>query len=137
MSKQQLLQIGTIAKRAKVNIQTVRYYERRNILKPTQVKDSGYRLYSEDAVKTIAFVKHAQELGFKLDEIKQLLSLRTSSVSRCESVRKKAAARLSDVQEKLSMLKKLEVTLKSLIRDCEKNKTSKDCPIINSMEVSA
>lgn len=136
MGKRELLQIGTVAKEAKVNIQTIRYYERRNILKPAQVKDSGYRLYTEDAIKTVVFIKHAQELGFKLDEIKQLLNLRTPSVNRCESVRKKSKARLADVREKIKMLKKIESTLKTLINDCENNKTSKECPIISRMEVA-
>lgn len=134
MRKRDLLQIGTVAKEAKVNIQTIRYYERRNILNPTQVKDSGYRLYTEDAIRTVIFIKHAQELGFKLEDIKQLLNLRTSSVNRCESVRKKSKAQLDDVQEKIKMLKKIEKTLKKLIKDCENNKTSKECLIIKSLE---
>lgn len=137
MGKPKLLQIGMVAKEANVNIQTIRYYEKRNILKPAQVKESGYRLYTEDAIKTVAFIKHAQELGFTLDEIKQLLNLRTPSVSRCESVRKRAKLRLSDIQEKMKMLRQMEKTLKILIKDCEKNKTSKECPIINSLEESA
>ena len=132
-----LLQIGAIAKEAKVNIQTIRYYERRNILKPTQIKESGYRLYAEDAVKTVAFVKHAQELGFSLDEIKQLINLRAPSVGRCESVRKRAKDRLSDVQEKLKLLRQIEKTLKKLINDCESNKTIRECPIIDSLEVKS
>jgi len=135
MARGKLLQIGTVAKRAGVNIQTIRYYERRNILKPVEIKDSGYRLYAEDAIKTIAFVKHAQELGFKLDEIKQLLNLRAPSVGRCDSVRNKSNLRLSDIQEKIRMLKAMERTLKKLIKDCENNKTSKGCPIIDSLEV--
>lgn len=134
MAKQNLFQIGVIAERANVNIQTLRYYEKRNILKPARVKESGYRLYTEDAVKTVTFVKHAQELGFKLDEIKQLLGLRNASVNRCDSVRKRAQIRLSDVQEKMKMLKRIEKTLKVLIKDCENNKTSKKCPIIDSLE---
>ena len=136
MGKQKLLQIGTVAKEANVNIQTIRYYERRNILKPAQIKDSGYRLYTEDAIKTVSFIKHAQELGFKLDVIKQLLNLRTPSVNRCESVIKKSKTQLADVQGKIKMLKQIEKTLKKLIRDCENNKTSSECMIIRSLEVA-
>jgi len=131
-----LFQIGEIAKLAGVNIQTLRYYERRNILTPNSKKASGFRLYAKDAVQTVRFIKHAQELGFKLEEIKQLLSLRAPSSSRCQSVRKKAAVKLSDVQEKITLLKKMEKTVKKLISDCEKNKTSTSCPIIDSMEES-
>lgn len=101
------------------------------------MNESGYRYYSPNAIKTIAFIKHAQELGFRLDEIKDLLNLRVSSVNRCESVRKKAKTKLTDIQEKIRMLQGISKTLNELIRDCENNKTSKGCPIINSLEVSA
>lgn len=135
MAKSDLYQIGEIAKMAEVNIQTIRYYERRNILKPKNKKDSGFRLYSRDAVKTIKFIKHAQELGFKLDEIKELMNLRAPSVGRCERVRKQATEKLGDIQQKISLLKGIEKTLKKLITDCEQNKTSQTCPIIDNMEV--
>ncbi|MCB0414301.1 MAG: heavy metal-responsive transcriptional regulator [Bdellovibrionales bacterium] len=129
-----LMQIGAVAKKANVNIQTLRYYERRKILSPQIVKDSGYRLYSEEAVKTVLFIKHAQELGFSLEDIKELLGLRNSTPSRCQKVRSKATDKLKDVQEKLKMLKGIEKTLKKLIRDCEQNKTAEGCPIIENME---
>ena len=136
MEREKLLQIGVIAKEAEVNIQTIRYYERRNILKPAQKLDSGYRLYSRNAIKAIKFIKHAQDLGFKLDDIKQLLSLRAPSVIRCESVQKKALERLSDIQEKIAMLRQIEKTIQILIKDCQKNKTSEECPIIDGMEIN-
>lgn len=132
-----LLQIGEIAKKAMVNIQTIRYYERRNILKPAEIKESGYRLYSEDGVKTLRFIKHAQELGFSLDEIKELLKLRAPSSTRCESVRLRAQEKLADVKEKISMLQQIEQTLIKLIDDCARNKTSKKCPIIENMEIKS
>ncbi len=135
MPKRELYQIGEIAKMADVNIQTIRYYERRNILKPSSKKESGFRLYSIDAVKTIKFIKHAQELGFKLDEIKELMNLRVPSVGRCKRVKKHAWEKLTSIQQKISLLKKIEQTLKKLIVDCEQNKTSQDCPIIESMEI--
>ena len=130
----ELMQIGIIAKKANVNIQTLRYYERRKILKPQVVKESGYRLYGEDAVKTVQFIKNAQELGFKLEDIKELLNLRNSTPTRCQKVRGKAKTKLEDVQEKIKMLRWIEKTLKKLVKDCENNKTSSDCPIINNME---
>lgn len=133
--KNHLLQIGEIAKLAGVNIQTLRYYERRNILKPSSKKVSGFRLYSEDAVKTIKFIKHAQELGFKLDEIKELINLRAPSIGRCERVQKRANEKLTDVKEKIKLLKNIERTLKKLITDCKNNKTSSNCPIIEGMEI--
>ncbi|PIR24921.1 MAG: hypothetical protein COV43_07755 [Deltaproteobacteria bacterium CG11_big_fil_rev_8_21_14_0_20_42_23] len=134
MKPKTLFQIGTIAKRAGVNIQTLRYYERRNLLRPSRVSTSGYRLYSAEAVQTLHFIQHAKELGFKLEEIKQLLALRVSSVNRCESVRKRAKEKLIDVQKKRRLLLKMEKNLKKLIADCEKNKLSQSCPIIENLE---
>lgn len=135
-SRTQLLQIGSVAKSAGVNIQTIRYYERRGLLKPADKRDSGYRLYSEEAIKTIKFIKHAKELGFTLDEIKELMNLRAHTTSRCERVRDRAKAKLEDVREKIAMLANIERTLENLIVDCENNKTSGKCPIIENMEVT-
>lgn len=129
-----MMKIGEVAKKANVNIQTLRYYEKRGIVKPSAVKDSGYRLYTEDTIKSILFIKHAQELGFSLGQIKDLLNLRIPSKSRCQKVRGRAQEKLSDVQEKIKMLRKIEKNLKILIKDCESNKTSSNCPIIESME---
>lgn len=134
MENQKLYQIGSLAKIAKVNVQTIRYYERREILKPKITNESGYRLYGDEAIKTISFIKNAQELGFSLKDIKELLGLRNSSKSRCKKVHAKASEKLSDVQEKIKMLKGIEKTLKKLIKDCGNNETSTDCPIIESME---
>ncbi len=132
--EKKLIQIGELAKISKVPIATLRYYEKRNLLKPTKVKDSGYRLYSQEAEKTIGFVKHAQELGFSLEEIKQLINLRAPSVGRCKRVRNRAKSKLEDVREKIRLLSQIEGTLEKLIKDCEKSKTSSNCPIIEGME---
>ncbi len=132
--KRKLIQIGELAKISNVPIATIRYYEKRDLLKPTKIKDSGYRLYSTDAEKTVGFVKHAQELGFSLEEIKQLINLRAPSTGRCKRVRDRAKSKLDDVREKIKMLSQIEITLEQLINDCEKNKTSTKCPIIEGME---
>ena len=129
-----LLQIGIVAKEAQVNIQTIRYYERRGLLKPQVKKDSGYRLYSQEAIQTLKFIKHAQELGFRLDEIKELIGLRAPSINQCEKVRAKASQKLEDVREKISMLQGMEATLQKLIKHCSQNKTTATCPIIDSIE---
>lgn len=135
MGKKELMLIGEIAKEADISIQALRYYEKRNIIKPQSRSVAGYRLYNEETVKTVGFIKHAQELGFPLKEIKELLELRSSSANiQCQRVRKRAKNRLEDVQEKLKFLKKTEKTLKKIIKDCEENKESPSCPIIESME---
>lgn len=130
------LQIGEVAKLADVNIQTVRYYEKRGILKPVKRKDSGFRLYGPETVKTLNFIKHAKDLGFTLEEVKELLALRATTPSRCKKVRGKAITKLGDIQEKLKLLKQMEKNLKSLIIKCEAQETAtgEECPIIEGLE---
>jgi Hg(II)-responsive transcriptional regulator len=134
MEKKKLLQIGEVAAEAGVNIQTVRYYERMNILKPATRKQSGFRLYEADSINNIKFIKHAQELGFTLEEIKELLKLRAPSTGRCERVKVKAKSKLSSIQDKLKLLRQMEKNLKNLIEDCENLSPSSTCPIIEGME---
>jgi len=129
-----MLTIGQLAKAAQVNIQTIRFYEREGILKPSNRLDSGYRVYNDESLKRLHFIRHAKDLGFSLDEIQDLLALRVRSVGRCNQVRTKAEAKLKDVQSKVAHLKKLERTLKKLISDCENRVVSECCPILDKME---
>jgi len=77
--------IGQAAKVTGVNIQTLRYYERRRLLSPISRKASGYRVYDEESLKRLRFIKNAQELGFSLKEISSLLDLKVSSKARCRN----------------------------------------------------
>lgn len=128
------LTVGKVAGLAGVNLQTVLYYERRRLLSPARRTDSGYRLYAPDAVKTIRFIKKAQELGFTLEEVKRLLRLRVGRRAQCASVKRQAEARLDAVREKLSALKAMEKSLKQLIRICAANATTRSCPVLDSWE---
>lgn len=137
-----MLSIGQVAKKAGVNIQTIRYYERRNILSPARRKKPeftlshpGYRLYRDDAVKKITFIKNAQKLGFTIKEISGLLKLSVSRRSQCHSVRQKAEVKLKDVGKKIGQLKNIHKVLKELIRSCHRKTTTEECPILNSLEV--
>lgn len=128
------LTIGKVATRAGVNIQTVRYYERRELLRPDDYRDSGYRLYTDEAVKRLRFIKNAQALGFTLDEIGRLLRLRVRRGSQCVKVRKQAQTRLEIVEEKIAGLRAMEKTLKRLINTCATERTTDACPILESLE---
>ncbi|MGE3608610.1 MAG: MerR family DNA-binding protein [Bacteriovoracaceae bacterium] len=135
MKEEQLYQIGALAEKAQVNIQTIRYYERIKILAPKLRKDSKrVRFYDNDSLKTLLFIKNAQELGFQLDEIKDLLRLRSESTGRCDRVRKRASEKLENVQFKIKNLKAIEKNLKNLIGECEAKKNQQECPIIEGME---
>ncbi|MBI3555337.1 MAG: heavy metal-responsive transcriptional regulator [Deltaproteobacteria bacterium] len=131
------MNIGTLAKQANVNIQTVRYYERIGILKAVQRRDSGYRIYDADSLKRLLFIKRAQDLGFALNDIRELLNLRASTPAARERVRAKAREKISEIRSKITELKKLESNLKKLVRDCEHGSLKSPCPILERMEVSS
>jgi Hg(II)-responsive transcriptional regulator len=128
------LTIGKLAKEVGVNIQTVRYYERCRLLTPADRKASGYRLYGEEALKRLRFIKNAQALGFTLREIAELLNLRVSSKSQCGDVLQKAQAKLTQVEAKVQDLQALAWTLRSLMRSCRVGQPTDPCPILKCLE---
>lgn len=128
------LTIGQLAKMAGVNVQTVRYYERRNLLQPTDRKTSGYRVYGDDALRRLRFIKNAQVLGFTLREVNELLNLRVSSVARCGTIQVKAQAKLKQVEAKARGLLALSRALKSLIRTCRAGQPTDRCPILRRLD---
>lgn len=134
MKTTKLYQIGTLAQKANVNIDTIRYYEKRSLLIPKSRKESSFRMYDDDSLKTIRFIKHAQELGFQLEEIRDLLKLRSNSTGRCQNVRKRAVNKLEDVEAKIQSLRSIQKNLKKLIEECDQRKFQEYCPIIEGME---
>lgn len=128
------LTIGKLAKAVGVNIQTVRYYERRRLLSPMARRPSGYRLYGENALRRLHFIKNAQTLGFTLHEIAELLNLRVSSLARCGDVQRKAQTKLVQVETKVNDLRTLARALRSLIQTCRAGEPTDQCPILNSLE---
>ncbi len=128
------MRIGQVALDAQVHIQTLRYYERIGLLEPDGRTGSGYREYRPDAVDRVVFIKRAQDLGFSLAEIRELLQLRGSSVQARQLVRRKASAKVEEIRAKIAELKKLESTLKKLIADCARGEVSGPCPILERME---
>lgn len=128
------LTAGKVAKAGGVNIQTVRYYERRRLLICDRRTDSGYRLYAPEAVRVLRFIKNAQDLGFTLDEVAKLLRLRVGHQAQCGAVRRQAEARLEVVHAKLAGLRAMERTLKRLVRTCVAKATTASCPILDCLE---
>lgn len=134
MDVKNLVTIGKLAKQAQVGVQTLHYYERRSLLKPRLRKTSGYRLYDNEAVKTVRFIKHAQELGFTLNEIEGLLKLRAKTKSQCSKVVSKAQSKLVLVDEKISALQKIKRSLDDLILECHSNTSDSECPILKHFD---
>lgn len=128
------LTIGKLAKKAGVNVDTVRYYERRHLLeKPTRTP-SGYRQYLPEVVTRIRFIKRAQELGFSLNEIDELLKLRIDADSACDDVKARAEIKVADIQSKIQSLERIQNTLAELIDHCDLRRPTESCPILNALE---
>jgi len=126
--------IGRLAKDTGVNVQTIRYYERRRLLAATVRTPSGYRVYGEEEVQRLRFIKNAQALGFTLREIADLLNLRVSSAARCGDVQRRAQAKLAKVDAKLKDLESMARVLKDLIKSCRGGQPTDRCPILKSLE---
>lgn len=125
---------GQLAKKAGVNPETVRYYEKIGLLSKPLRTESGYRLFSEEDVKRIKFIKRAKELGFTLKEIKELLQLRFETEGECKEVREIAEVKLKDVEKKIEDLEKIKNILEDLINQCPSKGSVQNCPIISSIE---
>jgi Hg(II)-responsive transcriptional regulator len=131
------LTIGKLAQRAQVNVQTIRYYERRRLLPEPERTASNYRVYAEDTVLRVRFIKRAQDLGFTLNEIKELLELRASPRSCCKDVRARSEAKIHDIDEKVRSLEAMRKALSKLVSACSGQGPVTDCPILETLEGEA
>ena len=123
--------IGQLAKAAGVNVETIRYYERRGLISQPPKPAEGYRTYPQTTLARILFIKRAQELGFTLGEINNLLSL---GESHCSEVQELAEAKLASVREKINDLHRLEQVLEELVTQCRTNPDNAACPIVESLQ---
>src|SRR5439155_25102161 len=114
----QALTIGEVAKRAAVHSETLRYYERQGLIARPPRSRSNYRLYSVDTVRRVQFIKRAQSLGFSLQEITELLTLRAESTARCADVRARAVAKIHHIDDKMRALQAMKTALVKLVEAC-------------------
>ncbi|WCK52982.1 Hg(II)-responsive transcriptional regulator [Aneurinibacillus sp. Ricciae_BoGa-3] len=125
--------IGQLAKKSRVNKETIRYYERIGIIPEPARTDSGYRMYSEQAVDRLHFIKGTQELGFTLNEIDKLLGVLENDEAKCSDMKDFAIQKLEHIHRKIQDLKRVEKMLISLKQTCSKNKDIYECPIIEAL----
>ena len=128
------LRIGEVAARAGVHIETLRYYERRGILHTPRRSSAGYREYPTDTVRLIRFIKRAQDLGFTLDEIEDLIALRHTSGARRGEIRALAASKLRAIAEKLARLEAMRDALSPLLDACACGGEAVSCPILEALD---
>ncbi len=126
------LTIGKAARDADVNIETVRFYERRGLI-DRPPKGKGYRVYTPEQVARIRFIKEAQQIGFSLSEIGDLLALRADPAADCADVRQQAIAKLEEVRRKIEQLHQIGAALETLIAACPGQGALQACSIMDAL----
>lgn len=127
-----LLTRGELAARIGCNIETIRYYEKAGLLPPPPRSQSGHRLYGQDLVKRLNFVRRSRDLGFTLEEIRQLLRLVDGGKYTCAQVEALALEHVQEIRRKISDLRKLKSVLETMASHCSGG-TVPDCPIIDAL----
>jgi MerR family Zn(II)-responsive transcriptional regulator of zntA len=129
------LTIGKVASLFKITADTLRYYEREGLISPAAKSRGGYRLYDDGAIRRVRFIKQAQQCGFTLTEIRDLLTLRASNKARCRDVRRVALEKKLQLEAKLNAMKRMSKALDRLIAACgDGSRAVDDCPIVVALE---
>ncbi len=134
---QAMLTIGQVARRARVRLDTVRYYERRGLLPPPPRTAAGYRQYAPETVRRVAFIKRAQGLGFTLEEIERLLSLRVTPGPGCTAVERSARSAIARLDQQLADLQRMRAALSRLADACGSQHATDQCPLLDAIEPQA
>ena len=124
--------IGTLARQVGVNVETIRYYQRRGLVQEPAKPFGAIRHYAQAHARRLRFTKEAQRLGFSLDEVGELLSLEDGL--HCREVEDIAGQKLATVRERMAQLSKIERLLAVLVRQCHGNSGKVRCPLIASLE---
>ena len=124
------MRIGELARTVDVNVETIRYYQRIRLLELPKKPYGGMRSYNDESLQRLRFIRRAQQLGFSLEDIRELLELSSSD---CERVEKLAVEKLSLVKAKLRQLRRVESILAMTVEQCARRKGKQPCPIIETL----
>ena len=127
------MNIGQAARHSGLSAKMIRYYESIGLLKPAQRSDSGYRLYSDDDLHTLAFIKRSRDLGFSLEEVGKLLTLWQDRQRASGDVKALARQHIEELNQKIAELSSLRDTLQDLVESCQGDHRP-DCPILKDLE---
>lgn len=125
------MKIGEVAKRSGVGIETIRFYERERLLQEPERRPSGYRQYDESTIKRLAYISRAKELGFTLAEIRELLELSFAVHDGCIHIRRRAEAKITDIEGKIRHLQKMKRSLRTIVNQCKTKNSPHDCPLVH------
>ena len=128
------LTIGQVARRAGVGVETIRFYERKGLIDEPPRKASGYRQYKDEDISRLTFIQQAKTLGFSLNEIGDLLSLRAKPGTTSREIKQMTEAKLADIESKIKMLKRMQRTLKKLVEKCPGKGPTSKCPILETLD---
>lgn len=128
------MRTGELAGQVGVNPQTLRYYERRGLLDEPPRAPGGYRDYPPTAVELLRFVKRAQQLGFTLDEVEELLHLDQGGPDSCEAARAIALARKADLEARIADLRRMCDSLADLLMTCDLPRGDRSCPLLAAID---
>ena len=126
--------IGELAKWTHVPVDTIRYYEKLGLLAPAVRTRSGYRSFERDSAERLRFIRHAQDLGFSLEEIGELLELKLEAGGSCDEVRGRASERLAVIERKLAHLEGMRDALAALVAACESREPTAECPLLEALD---
>lgn len=125
---------GEVAARTGVSVQTLRYYERRGLLREPPRSASGYRAYPDEIVEIVRFVKRSQELGFTLDEIEELLHLADDGrPEECDPARAVAKSRMAELDRRIGDLHRMRDSLAELAATCDRPRADRRCPLLRTL----
>ena len=124
------MKIGRVAKKVGISVEAIRFYEKRGLIVAPGRNESGYRDYEATAVEHLAFIKRAKELGFSLQEIKDLIQLRRGPGATCGDVKAQAEAKIIDIERRIADLDKIKASLQGLVAVCPGHGPLSGCPII-------
>ena len=124
--------IGVLSERSGVNIETIRYYEKVDLLHKPVRSAAGYRLYQVDDVDRLSFIRRARDLGFSLDQIRRLLDLADQKSRSCQKVHGIAADHLAEVRLKIADLRRMERVLADMVKSCAQG-TMPTCPLLETL----
>lgn len=133
-TKTKPLTIGRLAQEVGINLETVRFYERKGLLPKPPRSTSGYRLFPADTARRLRFIKRGQELGFSLSEIRELLILRLSPRTTSTEVRKRTQSKIADIEGKIKSLDAMLKSLRKLVQSCSGCAPLSECPILESLD---
>lgn len=128
-----MMTIGELAARAGVAAPTVRYYEERGLLRPPRRSASGYRLYEDAAAGRLIFIRHAQTLGFTLDEIGEFLALRVTDPASCVPVAAIARDKIQGIRRRVAELQEVEHVLEKLVESCDAHQPTEERPMLAAL----